>query len=122
MVSLPAGQQRVLDRMETDLEGCEPRLWSMFAIFARLTRDEGAPRTESLRPGGRRRRWTWLDRRLTVTLRAVIAVPVVLGLVTLFVFAAINGSAAHGCRPSPGVHGAARTASCQSAQPPPGRS
>jgi len=74
-VSLPASQQQVLDRIETDLEGCEPRLWSMFAIFTRLTRDEGAPRTESLQQEGWRAWWAWLKSRLTG--RAVI-VPLVL--------------------------------------------
>jgi hypothetical protein len=98
---LPAGQQQVLDRIETDLEGCEPRLRSMFAIFTRLTRDEGAPRTESLSPRS--------QGRLAGHRRAVVAVPVILGLVALFVFMAIStGPAAHWCRP-----GAVRTASCQ---------
>jgi hypothetical protein len=97
VVSLPAGQQQVLDRIETDLEGCEPRLRSMFAIFTRLTRDEGAPRTESLRLESRLR-WTRPDRGLTCTLRAVIAAPLFLGLVALFLFMGINNSAAHDCR------------------------
>src|ERR1700746_2749046 len=48
-VSLPVSQQRVLEGIESALESAEPRLRSMFAIFTRLTRDEGAPRTEALR-------------------------------------------------------------------------
>ncbi len=110
-MSLPAGEQQVLYRIESDLEGREPRLRSMFAIFTRLTRDEGAPRTESLRPDGCHPRWTWPKRELTGALRAVIAIPVVLGLVTLFVLAAINTSAGHGCRSVATIH----TQSCQSA-------
>jgi hypothetical protein len=47
---LPTDQRRVLDRTESDLEGGEPRLRSMFVIFTRLTRAKGAPRTESLQP------------------------------------------------------------------------
>jgi hypothetical protein len=43
-VTLPVSQQRALAGIESALEGGEPRLGSMFAIFARLTRDEGAPR------------------------------------------------------------------------------
>jgi hypothetical protein len=66
VVSLPAGQQQVLDRTETHLEGCEPRLTSMFAIFTRLTRDDGAPRTESLRQQGSETR-TWDDRLISVS-------------------------------------------------------
>jgi hypothetical protein len=109
-VSLPAGQQQVLDRIETDLEGCEPRLRSMFAIFTRLTRDEGAPRTESLLPQGRLRTW------LTDIPRAVIWVPLVLGLATVFLFLAINNSAAPGCGAAEGAHAPAadRAVGCQS--------
>ena len=51
VVSLSASQQRVLYGIESALEGGEPRLRSMFAIFTRLTRDDGAPRTESLLAG-----------------------------------------------------------------------
>jgi hypothetical protein len=83
--------------METDLEGCEPRLRSMFALFTRLTRDDGAPRTESLRPEGRRLRWTRPGLGLADRIRAIIAVPLFLGLVALFVFMGISNSAAHDC-------------------------
>lgn len=121
-MSLPAGQQQVLDRIETDLEGCEPRLRSMFAIFTRLTRDEGAPRTELLRPQGRRLRWAWPKIRLTV--RAAIYIPLVLGLVTLFVLLAINSSAVPGCRAAAGPYaaGAVRAVTCQQAVGPHSRS
>jgi hypothetical protein len=122
-VGLPAGQQQVLDRIESELEACEPRLRSMFAIFTRLTRDEGAPRTESLLPA-RRFRWTRPDGRLTGTARALVGVPLILGLVAFFVLAVLTGSAVRGCRPVTGPHAAAtaRSLSCQSAQQPPGRS
>ena len=123
MVSLSAGQQRVLDYIETDLEDCEPGLRSMFAIFTRLTRDDGAPRTESLRPGAYRLRRTSAAGGPMGTARAVIAIPLVLGVLALFVFLAVGNSATHGCRPGTGPHaGVARTASCQAAQLPAGRS
>jgi hypothetical protein len=113
-VSLPAGQQQVLDRIETDLEGCEPRLRSMFAIFARLTRDDGAPRTESLPPEGRRLRWTRTDLGLPGRLRAIIAIPLFLALVALFVFMGIN-SAAHDCGAAAALRAPPAVASaCQS--------
>jgi hypothetical protein len=48
-VGLPARQRRVLDRIEDSLEGTDPRLATMFAIFGRLTRDEEMPRIEELR-------------------------------------------------------------------------
>jgi hypothetical protein len=107
-VSLPVSEQRVLDGIESALEGGEPRLRSMFAIFTRLTQDDGAPPTEALRA----ETFPWLAGRLTATWRAVIAVPLILGLVTLFVLMAINSSAPQGCRPGPAM---SRTVSCQSA-------
>jgi hypothetical protein len=50
-MSLPARQARVLDRIEHSLDACDPRLRSMFAIFAKLTRDEEIPGWNSLNPG-----------------------------------------------------------------------
>jgi hypothetical protein len=117
-VSLPVSQQRVLDGIESVLEDGEPRLGSLFAIFTRLTRDEGAPRTEALRAETLLRRARPAG-GLTTTVRAIIAVPLILGLVTLLIFMAINTSGAHGCRPWPVP---TRTVSCQSAQEPQGHS
>jgi Protein of unknown function (DUF3040) len=37
-MSLPACQQRVLDRVEQSLYACDPRLRSKFAIFTKLPR------------------------------------------------------------------------------------
>jgi hypothetical protein len=45
-MSLPARQQRALDRIDQTLTGNDPRLGSMFAIFTRLTLDEPMPATE----------------------------------------------------------------------------
>ena len=119
-MSLPSGEQRVLDVMESELEGGEPRLGSIFAIFTRLTRDEGAPRTESLWSEPRR---IWPASRLPGTLRAIIAVPLVLGLVALLVFMAVNGSA-QGCRPGWAPHAGTmtRVTVCQPVQESQGRS
>ncbi|HUA41512.1 MAG TPA: hypothetical protein VMA32_08105 [Streptosporangiaceae bacterium] len=47
-MSLPAGQQRVLDGIADALRKTEPRLASMFAIFTRLSKDEPPPRREQL--------------------------------------------------------------------------
>ena len=47
-MSLPASQQRVLDRIEEVLKKREPRLVSMFAMFTRLNIGERLPRTEAL--------------------------------------------------------------------------
>jgi Protein of unknown function (DUF3040) len=119
-VSLPGHQQRVLDRIEGDLRGCEPRLVSMFAIFTRLTRDEGAPPAEPQRSGNRRR--TRPGRELIAAVGAIIVVPFVLGLAALFVFLAVSSGAAHGCKlgtvPHPVV--TIRILTCRPAQEPPG--
>ena len=117
-VSLPVSQQRILDGIENVLEGGEPRLRAMFAIFTRLTRDEGAPRTEALREPTLLRR-VWPAGGPAATVRAIVAVPLILGLMALFIFMAINGSGAQSCRPGPA---ATRTMSCQSAQEPAGHS
>ena len=39
-MSLPAAQQRVLERMEGALQVSEPQLVSMFSIFTRINADE----------------------------------------------------------------------------------
>jgi hypothetical protein len=114
-VSLPVSQQQVLEGIESALEGAEPQLRSMFAIFTRLTRDEGAPRTEAL-PAETLLRRAWSASGLA-TARAVITVPLILGLLALCVFMAVNGSAGHSCRLEPGI---TRATSCQSAQLPDG--
>lgn len=48
-MSLPPRQAQVLKRIEHSLHACDPHLRSMFAIFAKLTRDEEMPRLEELR-------------------------------------------------------------------------
>ena len=42
-MSLPTGQQRVLERIEGRLAESDPRLVSLFTIFTRLTRAERMP-------------------------------------------------------------------------------
>jgi hypothetical protein len=62
-MSLPTGQQRVLDDIEDALQVSEPRLASMYAIFARLTRNEMRPRREELPGEPVRLRWLrWVPR------------------------------------------------------------
>jgi hypothetical protein len=96
IVSLPTREQRVLEVIEGDLGGCAPRLVSLFAIFTRLTKDDGAPLTESLQHVGLHRR-IWLHSRLAAEL--VLAVPLALGLVALVAFLTLSSSGTHGCRP-----------------------
>ena len=91
-MSLPARQQRVLDRMEHSLHVGEPHLKSMFAVFTKLTGDEEMPRLEELRPrsppfpGWRKRPARPGRKGQTVTgagaagvrLRALLLIPVML--------------------------------------------
>jgi hypothetical protein len=48
-MSLPAGQQKILDRIEAALRDSDPRLMALFVMFGRLTRDEEMPRVEELK-------------------------------------------------------------------------
>jgi hypothetical protein len=94
----------------------------MFAIFTRLTRDEAVPQRESLRPGADLA-GTWPGSGPTATLRAIVAIPLVLGFMALFVFLAMNSSIAHGCGRVAGLGAAVvdQARSCQSAPGLPGR-
>jgi hypothetical protein len=98
-VSLQTRERRVLEVIEGDLRGCAPRLASMFAIFTRLTKDDGAPLTEALQHVGLYRR-IWLHSRLAAEM--ILAVPLALALVALVAFLTLNGSGMHGCRPDSG--------------------
>lgn len=78
-MSLPAGQQRVLRGMEDALQASEPRLASMFAMFAQLNGKEPV-RAESLRRGPGR------------PLYALVAMPLMLAAIV----GALVGGVAHG--------------------------
>jgi hypothetical protein len=78
-VTLPAAQQRVLDRMEGTLQASEPELASMFTIFARLSADEPVGAEPLARP--RRRRLRWL--RAGTTVYAFVLVPVMFAMITI---------------------------------------
>ena len=48
-MTLPARQQRALNRIERRLRDSDPRLLSLFAIFTRLTHEEDMPRVEEVK-------------------------------------------------------------------------
>jgi hypothetical protein len=50
-MSLPGGQQRILDGIAGTLQTRDPRLASMFAIFTRLNHQEPMPADEELTAG-----------------------------------------------------------------------
>jgi hypothetical protein len=49
-MSLPASEQRALERIDNDLRAADKRLASMFRVFTELTRLERMPRTETCQP------------------------------------------------------------------------
>jgi hypothetical protein len=55
MVKLRGREQRALDRIEKPLVASDPRLESMFAIFANMVQCEPMPVTERATTGPRRR-------------------------------------------------------------------
>jgi Protein of unknown function (DUF3040) len=104
-MSLPAGQQRVLDAIEVRLRASEPQLISMFAIFTRLTRNDGGPHREQLPPS-----------RPGMLRRLLILCPLVVVLAGLAVLMARDiGGAAAQCARTASAHVAvmsSRPAAC----------
>ena len=86
-MSLPAAQQRVLDRMEGTLQASEPHLTSMFAIFTRLSEDEPVGAEPLARPPRRHR---WLQHG--TALYAFVVVPV---MFTMIIIGALLSSRVH---------------------------
>ena len=88
-MSLPASQQRVLDRIEEALKRREPRLASMFAIFNRLNIHERLPWIEALSPVP----WWSLKRyHLSARIRAFALIAIAAGLVVSAVFVGMSQS------------------------------
>ena len=100
-MSLPARQQRVLDRIEEVLKKREPRLHSMFAMFTRLNLGERLPRIEALELVP----W-WSPRRYRGRLpaRAVLFLSLAIALIMSAVFIGISQSA-NNCRTPLTPHG-----------------
>jgi hypothetical protein len=103
-MSLPACQQRVLDRMEGALRASEPDLTSMYTIFTRLNADEPVG-TERLV----RQRLRWLQQG--TALYAIVLLPVMFA--AIIVGALLGGSArsATTCEASYSVGGVSPLAS-----------
>jgi hypothetical protein len=106
-MGLPVRQRRVLDRIDSGLRGSDPRLATLYAIFARLNRDEEMPRIEQLR-----HRLVLLGARLRCGLtalgagtlgrliprqRALIFLPLALGLAVASVVLGIQSGSAPPC-------------------------
>ena len=87
-MTLPAAQQRVLDRMEGTLQASEPHLVSMFSIFTRLNADEPLGAEPLARPRPQRVRWL----RAGTTIYAFVLVPVMFAMI---IIGALLSSRAH---------------------------
>ncbi len=84
-MSLPNGQQRVLESIEGKLAESDPRLVSLFSIFTRLTLAERMPWIEqvAVRPVADRLaavgHWfRWITRRPAARVRALLLLPAAL--------------------------------------------
>ena len=108
-MGLPARQRRVLERIESALRGSDPKLTALYAIFARLNRDEEMPRIEQLRHSAlaafarlgvmRAAIAARLHVRLAPRQRAALFFPLAIAVaVTSIVFAARSNSGS-GCVP-----------------------
>lgn len=86
--------------MDRSLEARDPSLASKFALFTRLTRDDGPPRTERLIPGpGLMQRVVGVPGRL-VKASATIPIMLVAGLMAAIIALGIVTSRGAVCPPS----------------------
>src|ERR1700758_5620216 len=88
-MSLPASQQRVLDRIEEALKRREPRLASMFTIFNRLNIHERLPWIEALKPLPW---WSFKRYHPSARIRACVLLTLTAGLVVSAVFVGMSQS------------------------------
>ena len=86
-MSLPAAQQRVLDRMDGALQASEPHMAAMFSMFTRLNSDDPVGAEPLARPP-RRHRFV----QHGTALYAFVLVPV---MFTMIIIAALLSSRAH---------------------------
>jgi hypothetical protein len=107
-MGLPAGQQRILEKIDVKLTESDPRLHSLFAIFTRLTHTEAMPWIEQVkaRPLWDRlasiRLWfRLLSRRPAARVRALLLLPA--ALVAMVCALTISFGLSGGHRPVPGA-------------------
>src|ERR1700747_1099708 len=107
-MSLPTGQQRVLERIEGKLRESDPRLGSLFTIFTRLTLTEKMPWIEQVkvRPVAYRiaRTGAWfrgIGRRPAARVRAMLLLPAALAAMACALTIAFGFPGSQ--RPAPGA-------------------
>jgi hypothetical protein len=103
MMSLPACQQRALDRIATTLLAGDPRLGSLFGIFTRLTWHEAMPRIEQVKPG------RWYSLRPSAGIAVMLIT--VLGVLVLSLLAPTRPTCVIPAAPG-NSHSSSRTAGC----------
>ncbi|MGH3188226.1 MAG: hypothetical protein ACRDPY_24690 [Streptosporangiaceae bacterium] len=91
-MSLPAGQQRVLDSMERALQASEPHMASMYAIFARLHEGTEPTGAEPLKRRRRRRPQSGPSR----SGRGMYAMALIPVMFIMVVAGVLLGGSAHG--------------------------
>src|SRR6185437_16719688 len=97
-MSLPACQQRALDRMEGALRASEPHLASMYTIFGRLNAGEPIGRERLTR---RRQRWP----QPGTTMYAIVLVPVMFAAIIVGALLGGGTRSAAACKASYSVGG-----------------
>lgn len=96
-MSLPVGQQRVLNKMDNKLCSSDPWLASLFATFTRLTLDEIMPSREELKAG-------FLVRFLrSARLKSIVVFAIALTVMTCAVFIGTDVRGAQKCSSSPSL-------------------
>jgi hypothetical protein len=107
-MGLPAGQQRILEKIDVKLTQTDPRLNSLFAIFTRLTHTEAMPWTEQLKASPLQDAVTsiryhsrLLTRRPVARMRALLLLPA--ALVAMVCALTISFGLTGGHRPVPGA-------------------
>jgi hypothetical protein len=99
-MSLPAGQQRILDGIAETFRLTEPRLTAMFGIFTRLAKNEPPPRIERLADHGRVS-WqpllAWRGKRGGPVWRLLIISQMALAFIALVALTCIASPGPAGC-------------------------
>jgi hypothetical protein len=102
-VSLPASQQRILNKIETVLRDSDPWLASLFSIFGKLTKDEDMPRVEEVK-ARLAKLGAWIVRQRipqpSDRMKAIFFFPAALATVTCALLIGASGPAAQRCATS----------------------
>ncbi|MGH3300813.1 MAG: hypothetical protein ACRDOK_03840 [Streptosporangiaceae bacterium] len=129
-MGLPVRQRMKLDHIDRTLRGTDPRLAALYAIFARLTREEEIPRIEQLRHGVMAR-LAWLRlvlaaiaRRLHIRFRfrprqrIVLFYPLAIALTVGSIVLAVRSGPTRSCLPVRSVAAAKNVAKSSLCRPP----